>query len=212
MKLLSIQVGKIQTHDYNGEEWTTAFKKKSLAGTVFVNHLNVEGDEQYDKKHHGGEHRAVLMYCAEHYQTWADELDTELPFGSFAENFTVAGLNENNVCIGDTYQIGATVRLQVSQPRVPCYKIYRSSGISDLTQKATATMRTGWYLRVLQEGHVEAGMPITLFERLYPDWTIFRAHDVMANRNDQPEAALELSAIAELEPGWRERLEKAVQS
>lgn len=211
MKLLSVQVGKIQTHDYNGEAWSTAFKKKAVDGAVYINRLNVEGDEQYDKKNHGGKDRAVLMYCAEHYQTWAKELGKELVYGSFAENFTVTELNENNVCIGDTYQIGDTVRLQVSQPRVPCYKIYRSLGIDGITEKATATMRTGWYHRVLQEGYVEAGMSITLLERLHPDWTIFRAHEVMANRKDRLEEALEMAALEELASGWRKRLKKAVE-
>jgi len=211
MKLLSIQVGKIQTHDYQGEEWKSAFKKKPVEGAVFVNRLNVEGDNQYDKKNHGGEHRAVLMYSAEHYQTWEDELNTELAFGSFAENFTVSGLNEQTVCIGDIYQIGET-RLQVSQPRVPCYKIYRSLGIPDITEKATVTMRTGWYLRVLQEGSVKAGMPITLLERLHPDWNIERIHTVMAHRRKKTKEAAELSKITELNPEWREKLENAVQS
>jgi MOSC domain-containing protein YiiM len=212
MKLLSIQVGKIQTHDYQGEAWTTAYKKKPVDGAVFVNRLHVEGDEQYNKKHHGGEHRAVLMYCVEHYQKWAEEFNSELPHGSFAENFTVAGLDEQSVCIGDIYQVGDTVRLQVSQPRVPCYQIHRSLGIDDITAIATALTRTGWYLCVLQEGQVEAGMPITLLERLYPDWTIYRAHDVMSNRKDKQKEAAELSSIVELEPGWRERLEKSIKS
>lgn len=209
MKLLSIQVGKAQNYLHNGEEWTSAFQKKPVSGTVFVNRLNVEGDEQYDKKHHGGKHRSVLMYCAEHYQTWKEELNKDLAFGSFAENFTVSELNEQNVCIGDIYQIG-DIRLQVSQPRVPCYKIYRTLGIDGITQKATKTMRTGWYLRVLEEGHVEAEMPITLLERLHPDWTIERIHDVMANRKDKPEEAAELAKITELNPEWREKLEKNV--
>lgn len=212
MELLSIHVGKVQTHDYNGEEWTTAYMKKPVEGAVHVGKLNVEGDDQHHKKYHGGEHRAVLMYAAEHYKLWSDELERDLPYGSFAENFTVTELNEDTVCIGDIYQIGETVKVQVSQPRQPCQQIYRTLGIRGIVKKIQATFRSGWYCRVLEEGAVDKGMPIQLLERLHPDWTIIRAHDVMSNRKDRPDESLELSKIEELEPGWRKKLAQAVQS
>lgn len=206
MELLSIHAGKVQTHDYNGEEWTTAYKKQAVKGAVHVGKLNIEGDDQHHKKFHGGEHRAVLMYAAENYQLWADELERDLPYGSFAENFTVSGLTENNVCIGDIYQIGDTVKVQVSQPRQPCQQIYRALGIRGIVKKIQASFRSGWYCRVLEEGTVDTGMPIQLIARLHPDWTITRAHEVMANRKDCPDDALALSKIEELEPGWRKKL------
>ena len=209
MQLLSIQVGKVQKREHNGKEWVTAYHKQPISGQVYVSKLNVAGDEQQHKKFHGGEHRAVLMYCAEHYDLWANELGQTLPYGSFAENFTVSGLDEDTVCIGDTYQIGNRVLLQVSQPRQPCNQIYMALGIHGLVPRVKATFRSGWYLRVLQEGTVEAGMPITLAERLHPDWTIIRAHEVTTNRKTMPEAAAQLAQVSELEPTWRKKLADA---
>lgn len=207
MTLASIQVGKVQTHLLsNGTEWTSAYVKMPVSGAVVVGNLTIEGDDQRNKRVHGGEHRVVLMYSAEHYPRWQTELGRDLPHGSFAENFTVTGLNEDTVCIGDIYQIGDTVRLEVSQPRQPCNQIYIRLGIEGIQKKVDETRRTGWYLRTLQTGAVTAGESITLIERPHPDWTIRRAHDVMDNRKRQVQAAHELSQIAALAPGWRKYL------
>ena len=212
MALLGIQVGKVQTHDYNGKNWVTGYMKKPVSGDVFVSEMNVEGDEQHHTKFHGGIHRPVLMYSAEHYAMWQKELGRDLPYGSFAENFTVSGLDEDSVCIGDAYQIGDTVQVQVSQPRQPCNQIYQALGIRGIVKKIQASFRSGWYCRVLQTGRVSVGMPIKLIERPHPDWTIIRTHEVMSNRKDHPQEALELSTIAELQPTWRKKLAQAGKS
>ena len=209
MKLLSIHVGKIQTVDYAGEEWTSAYRKLAVSGAIYVDKLHVEGVEQQHKRFHGGEHRAVLMYAAAHYAVWKAELGRELPFGSFAENFTVDGLDENNVCLGDVFQIGDTLRLQVSQPRQPCEQIYKALGIEDIVKRIKASYRSGWYLRVLQEGEAEAGMKIERLEQAHPEWPIVRVHEIMTHRKKQKEAAIELSKIEALEPGWRHKLAEA---
>lgn len=211
MELLSIQVGKVQTHTYNGSDWTTAYFKAPVAGPVAVGVLNVAGDEQQHKKFHGGPHRAVLMYSAENYDRWRAELSRELAYGAFAENFTVSGMDESSVCLGDIYQVGPTVRLQVAQPRQPCHQIYQALGIRGISQQAGRTHRTGWYLRVLQTGTVEAGMPITLVERLHPGWPITRCHEVMQQRAQRPAEAAAMAAIPELEPSWQKRLAQAAQ-
>lgn len=211
MQLLSIQVGKVQTHDYNGKEWTTGYIKKPVVGRVRVNKLNIEGDAQHNLKVHGGEHRAVLMYSAEHYDTWQSELDRQLPYGSFAENFTVSGMTEDTVCIGDVFQVGDTVRLQVAQPRQPCNQIYMALGIRGIRNKVDTTRQAGWYLRVLEEGDVEAGMPITLLERPHPDWSVERVYSVMDNRVNLPKQAAELAQIDALNPDWRKRLARVSQ-
>jgi MOSC domain-containing protein YiiM len=211
MKLLSIQVGKIQTTDYEGEAWTSAYRKKTVSGAVYVDKLHIEGDEQASKKYHGGIHRPVLMYAAAHYGIWKNELDRDLPFGSFAENFTVEGLDEETVCIGDIFQIGETLQLQVSQPRQPCNQIYMAPGIEEIVKRIKANHRSGWYLRVLQEGYAEAGMPIQRLEQPFPEWTISRLHEVMSNRKRRKQEASELSEIEALEPGWRRKLAEAAK-
>lgn len=212
MKLLAIHVGKIQTIDHAGETWTSAYQKRPVSGAVYVDKLHVAGDEQEHKQFHGGIHRPVLMYAAAHYATWKAELGRELPFGSFAENFTVEGLDENTVCLGDVFQVGDTLRLQVSQPRQPCNQIYMALGIEDIVKRIKATYRSGWYLRVLQEGEAEAGMAIQRIEQPFPEWPIARLHEVMTHRKKQKEAASELSKIEALEPKWRSKLAEAGKS
>ena len=206
-KLLSIQVGKVQTLvSTKGKSWESGYAKQRVEGPVFAGRLNLDGDAQKHLAFHGGEHRPILAYSAEHYPVWQQETGKDLAYGSFGENFTVHGLNEDSVCIGDRYAIGPELIVQVSQPRRPCNQIYLFLDIRGIQKKVEVTRRTGWYLRVLQEGMVEAGADIQLLERIQPKWTIRAAHEVYDDPSAMPEAAQALAAIEELEPGWRNKL------
>ena len=206
-QLLSIQVGAVRQHvTTDGETWTSGYGKSPVSGRVHVGRLNIEGDAQQHKKFHGGEHRPVLMYSASHYPLWQAELGQALPYGSFAENFTVSDLDEDSVCLGDIYAVGPELRLQVSQPRKPCDQISKYLGIPGMKARVDATCRSGWYLRVLHEGYAEAGMAIQLEQRLHPEWSIRRVSTLMDQRRSRREEAHALAAITELEPSWRERL------
>jgi MOSC domain-containing protein YiiM len=209
-RLLSIQTGRIQTHTLpNGEPWTTAYVKTPIKGPVALNTLGLDGDEQQHKRFHGGEHRALLLYPAEHYPRWRQELGRSLPYGSFGENLAVTGIgDESTVCIGDVYQIGEDVRVQVSQPRQPCDQIYMHLQIRGIRQRVDESHRTGWYARVLTPGILETGQSLVLLERPYPLWTINRAQEVKDQRKTRREEALELAAIPALEPGWQSRLKR----
>jgi MOSC domain-containing protein YiiM len=207
--LLSIQTGIVQTHTLpNGEPWTTGYIKTPVSGAVFAGKIRLEGDEQKHLKFHGGEHRALLGYYAGHYSRWQQETGRALPYGSFGENFVFDDLNEDNVCLGDIYQIGDTVRVQASQPRQPCDQIYKHLQIRGIKQRVDETKRTGWYMRVLTEGQVEAGMPVTLIERGDPHWTIRRAHEAMDLKRVDAENALRLADLPALSPGWQVSLRK----
>jgi MOSC domain-containing protein YiiM len=205
-RLISIQVSlprriePDEAPDPGGRAWTTAFFKQPVAGPLWLGRPNLEGDGQADRKNHGGPDKAVLAYAAAHYPFWRRELDDpEFPYGAFAENFTVEGLNEDSVCIGDTYALG-DARVQVSQPRQPCWKIAARWRRRDLTVLVERTGRTGWYLRVLAEGRVEAGLPFELVERPFPEWTVTAATRVM--RGKDPRAA-ELAECPLLATSWR---------
>jgi MOSC domain-containing protein YiiM len=211
IELLSIQTGKVQTHILpDGEVWTTGYVKTPRTGAVYVGKRNLEGDEQHHKKFHGGEFRPVLGYSAAHYALWQQEYGRDLPYGSFGENLTLDGLDETNVCLGDVFQIGDTVRVQVSQPRRPCDQIYMHLQIQGIRQRVDATRRTGWYMRVLAEGYIEAGMPVTRLEQPHPAWTIRWLHDV----TDKPSAfRADLPALTQYEaltPNWRNRWMKHI--
>jgi MOSC domain-containing protein YiiM len=203
MRLASIQVALPRQHgraaavDPMGRPWTTAFFKEPVAGPVWLGRTNLAGDRQADLKHHGGPDRAVMCYAAAHYTVWRSELGRELPHGGFGENFTVDGLDESAVCIGDVYAIGEA-RVQVSQPRIPCWKIARRWGVRDLSARVQRTGRTGWYLRVLDEGRVAPGDGVTLLERPHPEWTVARANAAIYTRPRDVDEILALTAVSAL--------------
>ena len=211
--LLSIQAGKPVVHGEPGaadpldRPWRTAFYKSQVSGAVWVGRTNLDGDAQANLKVHGGPDKAVLSYAASHYVLWRSELALpDLPYGSFAENFTILGLDEASVCIGDVFLIGDSVRVQVSQPRQPCANISHRWRLADLTSRVEETGRTGWYLRVLVEGMVEAGQSVTLLERLAPTWTITRATNAMRHRRQNHSEAAALAALPFLSAAWQNTL------
>ncbi|MBA4062298.1 MAG: MOSC domain-containing protein [Isosphaera sp.] len=211
-RLVSIQVGLPRFHgtpgaaDPHDRPWSTGFFKEPVAGPVRVGFTNLAGDGQADLANHGGVDKAVLAYAAGHYPGWRDELGMpDLPFGAFGENLTLSGLTEADVCVGDRWRVGP-VLFEVSQPRQPCWKLARRWRVKDLPARVVATGRCGWYLRVLEEGEVVAGLAAELVGRPNPDWTVARAHRVMYfGKFDAAESGA-LAAVPELSLSWREEL------
>jgi MOSC domain-containing protein YiiM len=162
MKLLSVQVGRPREIEWRGATVTTSIFKSPVAGPVRVNEFNLEGDEQSDLTVHGGRNKSVYVYPSEHYPTWREELpDADLSWGAFGENFTVEGLLEDTVYIGDRLQCG-TAEFVVTQPRQPCYKLGVRFDRLDMVKRFHRSGRCGLYLAVVSEGLVEAGSAITL--------------------------------------------------
>src|SRR5262245_1094819 len=185
MQLLWIQVGLPQTYAGRTEigaannVWTTAFAKRPVGGPAGGGENNIKGDGQASAHTHEAVEKACCVYAWEHYSYSQELIDLpKITYGAFAENFTTQGLLETEVCIGDTFAFGGAV-VQVSQPRPPCWRLSRWWGIKDFATIMEQTGRTGWYLRVLQEGIVEAGEQIELVERNFPEWTVMVAHELM---------------------------------
>jgi MOSC domain-containing protein YiiM len=153
----------------------TAFGKRQVLGPVRVGRENLEGDKQADRRHHGGPEMALLAYAADHYPSWREELSwPSLPFGGFGENLTVSGVSEETACIGDVWRAGSAL-LQISKPRAPCQKISEFWGRPKLLARVWESGRFGWYLRVLEEGVLQAGDEVLLVERRPPQLTVLRA-------------------------------------
>ncbi|MDF0676752.1 MAG: MOSC domain-containing protein [Nitrospira sp.] len=216
--VISLQIGLPQTVGNNespdpmDQAWTTGFFKEPTSGLIWLGQTNLEGDGQADLENHGGLDKAVNVYPIEHYPYWAQALPLlELPFGAFGENFTTQGLVESNLCIGDVFAVGESL-VQVSQPRQPCWKLARRWRVNDLALRVQETGRTGWYFRVLREGHVQAGNRLVLLERHHPNWTVSTANEVMHHRIDDRKAAQELADCAYLSSRWREKLKRRALS
>jgi MOSC domain-containing protein YiiM len=211
-RLLSVNVGAPREMGHAGaadpmeRPWRSAIFKSPVAGPVWAGSTNLAGDGQADPKNHGGVHKAIHAYSADHYPAWCAELGLPgIAHAAFGENFSVAGLTEQNVCIGDVFLCGPT-RLEVSQPRQPCWKLARKWRVEDLSARVHHTGRTGWYFRVLEEGAVEAGMELWLDERPWPRWTLAAANRLMAHDRHDKASAAELAAVPQLGPYWRTQL------
>ncbi|MFG0287996.1 MAG: MOSC domain-containing protein [Rhodopirellula sp. JB044] len=208
--LRSIQIGSPRVfHDAEKQkDWTSAIIKHAIDGPVRVGLTNLDGDQQSDLVHHGGRDKAVLVFPHDHYSIWADEFpQIDWQDGAFGENLTLAGVNGADVCVGDIFELGTCV-LQISQPRQPCWKLSKRWGIPKLAVRVQQTRMTGWYLRVLQEGEIEAGQKMTLTERLHPEFTIDFANEVMFAKPRRREDDRRLAACPELSDSWRETLDR----
>lgn len=208
-RLVSIQVGLPQT--LHSEEaigpaehaWTTAFIKEPVNGPVWLSETNLAGDGQGSPKTHGGPEKAVCVYPREHYEYWRGELNLPaLVNGDFGENFTTTGHREEQVCIGDVFQVGEAI-VQISQPRPPCWRLARRWQIKDLALRVEQTGKTGWYLRVLRQGYVEAGAALHLLERPLPRWTVAMVNDLEQERNLDLDAVRALASCSLLSESWR---------
>lgn len=193
----------------------SAILKKSIPAPWRVTKTGLVGDHQADLKNHGGPDKALHHYPFEHYAFWARELPVlaeklvEAP--AFGENFSTVGLTEENVCIGDVYQIGDVV-VQVSQGRQPCWKLNERFGPKEMARLVQNTGRTGWYYRVLQEGIIQPDDCLQLSDRRQPDWSVSRINDLFYQRSDAYEELAALAVLPELAEGWRKLAERRVKN
>jgi MOSC domain-containing protein YiiM len=204
-RLMSLQVGAPKTLavDTRNQPVISGIFKEPVDGPVWLGWNGLSGDTHVDRQSHGGADKAVLGYGAAHYDLWRDELGLlELKPGVFGENFTIDGLTEQDVCVGDVCAIGS-VEIQVSQPRQPCWKLSVRFELADMAERVIATNRAGWYYRVLTEGYVEAGAELALVSRPFPQWTIAKVNDVIFGRIDNATMRRDLSRCHLLASSWR---------
>ncbi|MBW4639220.1 MAG: MOSC domain-containing protein [Gloeocapsa sp. UFS-A4-WI-NPMV-4B04] len=208
MKLISVNVGLPREVTWKGKTVSTGIFKEPINDHVIVRALNLDGDRQADLTVHGGADKAVYVYPFEHYDYWRGELpDTELTFGNFGENFTTAGLREEDVNIGDRFQIGS-VRLMVTQPRMPCYKLGIRFRRPDMVKRFLASRRTGFYFRVLQEGKVGTGDTLELVSRDENNVTVADITQLYVNAEDNPGLLHRASRLEALPKSWREYFQR----
>ena len=208
MRLVSVNVGLPRTLPYRDKTVTTGIHKEPVAGKTWLRRLNLDGDRQADLRVHGGEHKAVYVYPFEHYAYWARELGrNDFGFGQFGENFTVEGLIEDRLNIGDVFRVGEAL-VQVSQPRSPCFKLGLRMGDAGFVARFTAENRTGCYFRVLEEGRVQAGDAIVLVERAHDSISVHAAFRLRHGLGGTREEYARAARVAYVLPSWRAVFEK----
>jgi MOSC domain-containing protein YiiM len=164
VKLVSLNVARPRLIVYNGTTINTGICKQPVSGPVQLRTLNLDGDRQADLSVHGGPNKAAYAYPSEHYPFWRQELQRELPWGMFGENFTTSGLSEDEVHVGDRFQIGSAV-VVARQPRVPCYKLAAKFRRDDILERFLLSGRSGFYCSVEKEGEVATNASFELLGR-----------------------------------------------
>lgn len=205
--IMSLNVGLPAPLKHKEKEVSSGIDKRPVPGQVWLTRLHFEGDGQADLVHHGGVEKAVCVYPHEHYPFWEKELDRTLDWGAFGENLTTEGLTEQSVCIGDVYRMGEAL-VQVSQPRQPCYKLSVKYGQPELPLMVQETGFTGFYFRVLEEGHVGAGDRLELVRRHPEGITVSYANRIMHQEKDNREAIRRILSVEPLSANWRATFEK----
>ena len=209
MRLLSVNVSLPRVVAAPKGAVETGIFKTAAEGRAALRKLNLDGDGQADLINHGGEHKAVYAYPIEHYAYWKEALGREvMPPGQFGENFTVEGMLERDVCIGDTFRVG-TATVQITQPRVPCFKLGIEMGEPGFVKQFLRSRRSGFYLRVLEEGEVGAGDTVERVGRDPIGLSVYDIHVLHFPESDAVDTAgiQRALAIPALSGEWRVGLE-----
>ena len=204
MKLISLNVARPRLTVYKGETITTGIFKQPVSGPIQLRTLNLDGDRQADLTVHGGPFKAVYAYPSEHYSFWRHELPgVDLPWGMFGENFTTVGLAEDDLHVGDRFQIGSSI-VMVRQPRVPCYKLAAKFQRDDILERFLLSGRSGFYFSVEQEGSVADGDGFEMLQRNPGGITIAEMNRLFVRdkyNHDLLRKAIQTRALPE---DWRE--------
>jgi ferredoxin-NADP reductase/MOSC domain-containing protein YiiM len=211
-RLLSVNVGLPRDIDWKGRIVHTGIWKNPVRGRCRVGRLNLDGDGQGDLDGHGGEQRAIFVYQIESYHYWQEQLKrADFVHGQFGENFTIDGLSDDTVCIGDIYQIGSAL-FEITQPRVTCYRVGIRMNEPRMPALLTSSGRPGFYFRVLREGEVGAGDEIVKVGEANERMTVAEINALLYSPNhthDRLERAVRIEALSR---GWRSSFEALLQS
>jgi ferredoxin-NADP reductase/MOSC domain-containing protein YiiM len=209
--LVSVNVGMPKDVSWQGKTVFTGVFKDPVAGPRRVRRLNVDGDGQGDLAGHGGEQRAVFVYQLDSYRYWERELGRgDFVHGQFGENFTVEGLSDDDVCIGDRYQVGSAV-FEVTQPRVTCYRVGLRMNDPRIPALLVSHRRPGFYFRVLEEGEVQAGDEIVKLAAGQEDMTVADVDALLYLPGHPRQQMLRALRIPALSPGWQASFRALVQ-
>jgi MOSC domain-containing protein YiiM len=212
----AVLIGKIAPLGTHGKQ--SAIHKTPVAERVRVGETGIDGDEQCERKVHGGPEKALLHYAFDHYAAWREEWSAEgaglerlrAP-GAFGENLSTRGIDESGVCVGDVYRIGTAI-VQISQPRQPCWKLNLRFSRDDMSRRVQDTRRTGWYYRVLEPGVTGAGDAVERLARPHPEWSVERLLRVLYVDRDDRASLEQMTMLDALTPSWRKTAAKRLES
>ena len=213
IKLVGVQLATPVTYvEEDQSTWTTSLVKKPVCHCVYLRMSHLAGNDQADKKHHGGPDKTLYAFPLDHIIYWREKFNRpELPFGGFGENLTLTSVTEKDVCIGDRYQLGETV-VEVSQPRLPCWKIGRVWGIHDLGKRMEEAGHSGWYFRTISEGCFSLADDLVLIERVQPDWTIEEVFHIITHPLENKERTMQFLEVPQAAESMKLQLKEVLDS
>ena len=195
-------------NDGKREPYLSSYRKTLMTqSSFFIEKEGLKGDTQSDKENHGGEDKAICVYSLEDYNFFEKRHNLLLPPSAFGENFTIVGVNDSDIYLGDQFACGEVI-FEVSQPRQPCWKISSIMGIKNLTSMLVKEHRSGFYLRVLQEGEMKSTDRLKLIARDYPKFTIAFVNQIAFNAKENQAAIKEVIGCPRLSEAYRVSLER----
>ncbi len=206
----SLNIGLPKKEIFHDREIITGISKKPVSGPQHLKKIGFDGDGVADLKHHGGQDKAVCVYGLNHYPYWEKVIGIKLPLPAFGENLSVINVHEDNICIGDIFQLGTTI-LQVSQPRQPCKTLAARFGRNDMVKLVVESGRTGFYFRVLEEGLAERGAQLILRERDSYKITLSFANHIFHHDKNNCEGIEKVLAVPAISESWRQSFQKLQQ-
>src|SRR5262249_46151392 len=198
-KVLSVNVGRPREFEYNGRPARSAIWKSLVAGRVAARGVNLAGDDQADRKAHGGPDKAVYAYAVEDARWWEQQIGRAIAYGEFGENLTTEGVDVNAALVGERWQIATTV-LEVSEPRIPWWRLGVRMNDKLFPRRFTEVLRPGAYLRIVVEGNVGAGDEIRVVERPDQDLTIRDVFRIYTRDRAEVERLL---TVPQMSDSWR---------
>ena len=200
-KVLSVNVGRPREFEYEGRRARSAIWKSPIAGRVAARGVNLDGDDQADRKAHGGPDKAVYAYAVEDLRWWEEEIGRKIPYGGFGENLTVQGIDVNGALVGERWQIGSAV-FEVSEPRIPCWRLGVRMDDERFVRRFTEAQRPGAYLRIIAEGDVGAGDSIDIITKPQHDLTVRDVFRIYTRDRGDVGRLLDVGGVSESWRGW----------
>ena len=200
-QVLSVNVGKAKDFDYKGRQAKSAIWKSPVTGRIAVRGVNLDGDDQADRQAHGGVDKAIYAYAREDSEWWEQEIGRPIEYGEFGENLTTQGIEVNDTLIGERWQIGSIV-LEVSEPRIPCWRLGVRMNDKTFPRQFTQALRPGPYFRIIQEGDIGVGDIITVAEKPKHDLTLRDVFRIYTKDHGEAERILNVAQISDAWKRW----------
>ena len=208
-KVLSVNVGKPREFDYKGRVAKSAIWKTPVQSRVIAKGINLIGDDQADRQAHGGFDKAVYAYASEDMNWWEQQISRTLEYGEFGENLTTQGIEVNDAVVGERWAIGSTV-LEVSEPRIPCWRLGARMNDKTFPKKFTQALRPGPYLRIIQEGEIGEGDEIKVLEKPDHGLTVRDVFRIYTKDRSEVVRLVDVDQISEAWKNWANKeLDKA---